>query len=504
MKIFNSHQIRAIDKFTIENEPVASIDLMERAAMAIKEWFVSHIGRAKSILVFAGTGNNGGDGLALTRLLRNDGFSVEVYIINTGSDFTADLQINIQRYTHCFGTAPTIISNENEIPSIASDAVVVDSIFGSGLTRPPSDIVAKVISFINNSGATVLAIDMPTGLFDEKNETVNSHLIIRANFTLALQFPKLSFFFPENHCFIGQWEVIPIGLHPHAIERTKSLYEYVINDNITQIITERSKYSHKGTYGHCMLIAGMYGMCGAAILAANAAIRSGVGLLTIHTPAQCYPIVQQCVPEAIFSVDEDDACFTNCVPNSSFTAIAIGPGIGTRARTLDGLIELLRNTKVPMVIDADALNLIATMPELLKSIPAQSIITPHPKEFERLFGPTLCGYSQLQLAIDKASEYDINIILKGAHSKIITPKGKVYINSTGNPGMATAGSGDVLTGIIVSLLAQKISAEYAAVFGTYIHGLAGDLAAQQIGQVALTASNIIDHIGFAFKQFEKS
>lgn len=504
MKIFNSHQIRTIDRLTTENEPVASIDLMERAALAIKNWVTSRFEKSRPFIVFAGTGNNGGDGLALARLLRIEGFSVEVFIINTGSNLTPDLQINIQRYAKCFGANPTIISNESEIPLIDSNTIIVDSIFGSGLTRPPSDFAAKVISFINNSGATVLAIDMPSGLFDEKNETVNSHLIIRANFTLALQFPRLSFFFPENHCFIGQWEVLPIGLHPHAIESTNSSYEYVINDNITQIIPERSKYSHKGTYGHCMLIAGIYGMCGAAILAANAAIRSGVGLLTIHTPAQCYPIVQQCVPEAIFSIDEDDACFTNCVPNSSFTAIAIGPGIGTRTRTLDGLIELLRNTKVPMIIDADALNLIATMPELLKSIPAHSIITPHPKEFERLFGPSLCGYSQLQLAIDKAREYDVNIILKGAHSKIITPKGKVYINSTGNPGMATAGSGDVLTGIIVSLLAQKISAENAAILGTYIHGFAGDLAAQQIGQVALTASNIIDHIGFAFKQFEKA
>lgn len=504
MKIFNSHQIRAIDGYTIENEPVASIDLMERAALAIKNWVTSRFNKSRPFVVFAGTGNNGGDGLALARLLRIEGFSVEVYITNTGSDFSADLQINIQRYAQCIGTNPTIISNESEIPLIDSNAIIVDSIFGSGLTRPPSDFVAKVISFINNSGATVLAIDMPSGLFDEKNEAVNSHLIIRANYTLALQFPKLSFFFPENHCFIGQWEILPIGLHPYAIKSTKSTYEYVLSENISLIFPARSKFSHKGTYGHCMLIAGMYGMCGAAILAAKAAIRSGVGLLTIHTPAHCYPIVQQCVPEAIFSIDEDDACFTNCVPNSSFTAIAIGPGIGTRTPTLDGLIELLRNTKVPMVIDADALNLIATMPELLKSIPAQSIITPHPKEFERLFGPTLCGYSQLLLAIDKAREYDINIILKGAHSKIITPKGKVYINSTGNPGMATAGSGDVLTGIIVSLLAQKISAENAAVLGTYIHGLAGDLAAQQVGQVALTATYIIDHIGFAFKQVEKS
>jgi NAD(P)H-hydrate epimerase len=322
--------------------------------------------------------------------------------------------------------------------------------------------------------------------------------IIQADFTLTFQFPKISFFFAENEKYVGDWEVLPIRLHPEGIEQTLTNFFLTEGEDVQQIIQKRSRFGHKGTYGHALLIAGSYGKMGAAVLASKACLRSGAGLLTTHVPHLGYSIIQTAVPEAMASIDQHDSFFTEFPGLEQFTAVGVGPGINQKTNTKRALNELLEKSKVPLVIDADALNILAENKTWLEKLPENSILTPHPGEFKRLAGESETSYERLQKQISFSEKYKVIVVLKGAFTTVSTPGGKVYFNSSGNPGMATAGSGDVLTGIILGLLAQGISPENAAIAGVYLHGLAGDLAAQQNSEFALVAGDIIDYLRKAF------
>lgn len=498
MKLFATSQIAEIDKYTIENEPVAEIELMERAAQQVTDWIVGHYDRHKKLIVFAGPGNNGGDALAVARQCSKKGFNAEVYIVNSGRALTGTSAINRNRLEKCNTVTYSFLINYNEFPEVNPSDVIIDGLFGSGLSRPLTDLFAAIVQKINNLPNEVVAIDIPSGLMGGDNSANDPENIIRACYTLTFQFPKISFLFAENHQFTGQWYVLPIGLHHDAIENIPSPYHLTEKEDVKPLLPVRNKFDHKGTYGHALLIAGSYGKMGASVLASRACLRAGVGLLTTHVPHFGYPVIQTAVPEAMASIDEHDSIVTRFPDLQSFTAVGAGPGIGIKSNTCKAIGELISKSLNPLVLDADALNILALKPEWLKKLPPMSILTPHPGEFRRLAGETSNSWQQLQEQLQLAQKLNAVIVVKGAHTSVALPDGKIYFNSSGNPGMATAGSGDVLTGIILGLLAQHMSPAHAAVTGVYLHGRAGDLAAQSKSMNALMAGDIIDALGMAF------
>jgi NAD(P)H-hydrate epimerase len=502
MKLFTCEQIAQIDQLTMKLEPVSSIDLMERASMQVADWLINHLGNHRSFWFFAGPGNNGGDALAVARMLTLAGFDCTVYVTDLGKELKEDAAINLSRLLELDKVVVKTINSIDKIPDIPDDVIVVDGLFGSGLTRPLTGLTAAIVKAINQSRAEVVSIDIPSGLMGEDNSNNDHSAIIKATYTLTFEFPKLSFLFPENYPYVGQWEVLPIELHPEAIEQTKSNYTYLTKELIAPLIKKREKFSHKGTYGHALLIAGSYGKMGAAVLSARASLRSGVGLLTAHIPRLGYEIFQSSVSEAMTSIDESDFVFSTIPDLNAYTAIGIGPGLDKRAVTQQALLEILYTKPQKLVLDADALNILSENKEDITLLPENAILTPHPKEFERLIGPSNNSWERLQLQLQFSAQYKVIVLCKGAHSCITLPDGKVFFNSTGNPGMATGGSGDVLTGIILGLLAQRYTSEEATLIGVYLHGLAGDLAAQRIGQQALIAGDIIAKLGNAFMSLE--
>lgn len=471
---------------------------MERAANAIFCWIVNNYSPTSWFYVFVGPGNNGGDGVALARMLIEVGYNVKVFVLKTDIAFSSDLEVNIQRLQKQSIASIVFISSIVNIPSIPSNAIVVDALFGSGLSRPLEGISKNIVDQINSSNAHVIAIDIPSGLFANENPVPNCSSVVKANFTLSLQFPKFSFFFAENSDFVGQWIVLPIGLHAKAIDETPTPYQFLSKEFVSNLVRKRLTFDHKGSYGHCLVVAGSYGMFGAAVLASRACLKAGAGLVTAHIPRIGYSIIQHSVPEVMVSVDENDWFLTSVSNVSKYSAIAIGPGLGTEERTEVALIAFLKTNTKPLVIDADALNIIASNMEYINYVPKGAIIAPHPREFDRLFGKSKSGYERLSIAIGMAQKLEIVIVLKGAFTQIVTPTGNVYFNCTGNPGMATGGSGDVLTGIIVSLLGQGYSNVNAAIIGVYLHGLAGDIAKKEMGEEAIIASDIINRIGSSF------
>lgn len=504
MKIFTTSQIREIDEYTIKNEPVASTDLMERAATACVRWFTEKFDSNTQIFIFAGPGNNGGDGWAIARLLAGKGYlHIRFFLLNISSSLSHDAAINRERLIQQNIVQIGLINSPDDFPVINEETVVIDALFGSGLSRPLAGIAAALVKHINKAHCKVISVDIPSGLMGEDNTANDPDAVIRADYTLSFQFPKIAFFFAENENYTGRWYILDIGLHKEAIEKTKTPYFYLEENDIRKLIRPRKKFAHKGTFGHALLIAGSYGMMGAAVLAAKACLRAGAGLVSAHIPARGYEIIQTSIPEAIVSIDPSEICFSQVPDLIPYNAIGIGPGIGTHSPTLKALKELLTSCTRPVVIDADALNIISANKELIKLIPKDSILTPHPKEFERLAGKFVSGYDRLIKQTEFSEKHQIIVVLKGAHTTISLPDGRCYFNSTGNPGMATGGSGDVLTGIIVSLLAQGYEPAEAAKAGVFIHGLAGDIAAHKNGYEALIASDIISHMGDAFLQINK-
>lgn len=497
MKILSADQIRLWDQYTIEHEPISSINLMERAASKCVECLLQQYPDAASFSIFCGKGNNGGDGLAIARMLLQQHYSVIIYILEFGHKGTDDFQTNLARLHQLPKADIHFIQTEEQFHALPKEQVVIDALFGSGLNRNLEGVTAKLVEHINSSGCEIISIDIPSGLFVDHSSTSNT--IIKATHTLGFQCYKTAFLVAENHDNIGELHILDIGLHNSFFQSVFTRFELVDDTIIHSIHKPRKRFAHKGNFGHALLVAGSYGKMGAAILSAKACMRSGAGLLTCHIPKCGYEILQSTVPEAMVMTDVNDELNTKVDGDlTKYEAIGIGPGIGTAAATKMMLRELFDSYRSPVVIDADALNIIATQKDLLQMIPAGSILTPHPKEFERLFGKTDNDFEKIELALEKAKELNCIIVLKGHHTLIATTDGKGFFNSTGNPGMATAGSGDVLTGILTGLLAQGYSSVETAILGVYLHGLAGDFAAKEFSMEAMVAGDIISNVCVTF------
>lgn len=494
MKIFSAAQIRDWDQFTIQQEPVASIDLMERAAAKCAAWIDRNITAGKEISIFCGPGNNGGDGLVTARLLMKEKRKLRLYILES-NQYSRDFSINLERLA-TVSLEAHYLRTPADFPEVDSGHVIIDALYGSGLNRPLDGIAAQLVAHLNQSGSTILSIDIASGLFADKSSRGNP--VIRPAHTLTFQAYKLAFLLPENEDYTGELTVLDIGLHPDYDHATATTCELVTPATARSLYRPRKPFAHKGNYGSLLLIAGSHGMMGAAVLAAKACLRSGAGKLTCYIPGCGYPILQSTVPEAMCLTDKGETYITATGAPQGFDAVAMGPGLGRQPDSLP-MLQSLFEQQTPLVLDADALNLLATQPQLYTKIPRNTILTPHPKEFERLFGKTGDEFERLQLAMEKAQELGIYIVLKGKYSFIATPGGRGYFNSTGNPGMATGGSGDVLTGILLGMLGQYPTRD-AVVLGVYLHGLAGDLAAMHQTQEAMTAGDITDFLPDAFRK----
>jgi ADP-dependent NAD(P)H-hydrate dehydratase / NAD(P)H-hydrate epimerase len=496
MKIFSVSQIRAWDAYTIANEPIPSWDLMERASLNFVRWFCERFDGSKSVKVFCGTGNNGGDGLAVARLLLQKHYPVQVFAVKHAEKFSDDFQKNLTSLE--LEIPIKWIENGTNFPQLFPEDYVIDALLGSGLSRPTSGVLADVIQQINNSNSTVISIDIASGLFAD-SPNLPTDIIVKPDFTVSFQCPKLAFFQPQYAEYVGQWHVLDIGLGTQFEQATDTPYHFITSSLIDNysFLHPRKKYAHKGTYGHALLLGGSYGKIGAMVLSSRACLRSGVGLLSVQIPRCGYDILQTSLPEAMVVPDWHWMVNTSVSDISPYTALGVGPGMGKDPLTLQMLKQLLPTVVVPLVLDADALNLIGENPDLFDSIPKNAILTPHPKEFQRLLGRNWNNdYEKLELLRDFTQKHQVIVCLKGAHTAIAAPNGAIYFNSTGNPGMATGGSGDVLTGIITGLLAQGIAPMEAAIFGVYQHGLAGDRAAQKCTQPAMIASDIINEMGW--------
>lgn len=504
MKIFTNEAIKKIDRETIAADGITELDLMERTASAVAYEIISRWLTTKRIVIFAGPGNNGGDALAVARMLYEQGYRPEVFLFNIKSSHLSECcAANRKRLIDMGNIDFTEIIDNFTPPELGPDDVVVDGLFGSGLHSPLKGGYTSLVQYINNSEAFIVSIDMPSGLFCEWNEGSDRRNIIRADLTLTFGSKRLSFFFSENAEFIGQCIVLDIELNANAIDSTPADYYLIEKEDVRNMLKPRDPFINKYDNGTLLLIAGSYGMMGAAILAARGAQRIGAGLVTVHAPASANTIMQTSCPEALFEADESDICTTIINSKRRFSVVALGPGMGTSDETIDAVDHFLKNYRKPCLLDADALNCIAARPMLLRSIPKGSIITPHTGEFDRLFGKSVTDEERLKRAINQSKMYNITIVLKGHYTMMIRPDGKVYINSSGNPGMATAGSGDVLTGMIAGLIAQGYSPDNSVWMGVYIHGRAGDIAAQKLGQNSLIASDIINNIGPAILDIKR-
>ena len=501
MKIFTGAQIHELDQYTIQHEPIESIDLMERAAKALVRAICEQWPNSTPVIVFAGPGNNGGDALAVARLLAEANYLVSAYLFNISGHLSSDCSMNRQRLSECKMIQSFVeVTQEFEPPQLEADTLVIDGLFGSGLNKPLAGGFASLVKYINTSPSRVVSIDLPSGMMSEDNTYNIRTNIIKADLTLTLQQPKLAFFFPENQEFLGKVRVLDIRLSAEGIQKIDAQYNIIEETEIRPLILGRDRYAHKGNMGNALLIAGSYGMAGAAVLAAKACLRSGAGKVTIHSPKRNNVILQISVPEAIVQLDTEETIFSEAVDTEGYTALGIGPGLGQNETSAIALIAQLRRTQCPIVADADALNMLANHRAWMTQLPKGIIITPHPKEFDRLEGNCADSYERLTKARELAERLQGYVIVKGHYSALCCPDGHVMFNNTGNAGMATAGSGDVLTGIITALLARGYQQRDACVVGMYLHGLAGDITAKHVGMESLIASDLIKYLPEAFKR----
>ncbi|MGZ3888649.1 MAG: NAD(P)H-hydrate dehydratase [Flavisolibacter sp.] len=500
MYVLTAGEIRAWDAYTIQHEPVVSIDLMERAAAKCVEWIGEKAWEDIHFKIFCGKGNNGGDGLAIARMLSQKGFPVTVYILEFGKPGTGDFQINLQRLHEC-PVDIHYLQQTNSFPELQASDLVIDALFGSGLNKPLEGLAAELVQHMNGSLPAVVSIDLPSGLFADRSS--KGQTMVEADYVLTFQCYKPGLLVPENAPFTGVVQVLDIGLHPGFLTQRPARDRWVDKAFADTIFLPRSPFAHKGDFGHALLIAGSYGKMGAAVLAAKACLHTGAGLTSVYAPKCGYEILQTSVPEAMVMTDkgENDLGF---LPDEldRYAAIGIGPGIGTKDGTQDMLAFVIRRFPHRLVIDADGLNCLAARKDLLSHLPPKTVLTPHPREFDRLFGDHQNDFARMATAKEQASALGIVIVLKGHHTLIATPDGHCYFNSTGNAGMAKGGSGDVLTGIITALLAQKYLPVEAAVLGVFLHGHAGDLAAGALSQEAMVATDIITFLSQSFLKFQ--
>lgn len=502
MKIFTGAQIHELDNYTIGHEPIRSIDLMERAAKAITHAITGKWSSHTPVVVFAGPGNNGGDALAVARMLAEHGYGVDAFLFNISDNLSEDCITNRKRIKECKRIKSfTEVTMQFDPPELDTSTLVIDGLFGSGLNKPLAGGFASLVKYINRSHAKVVSIDIPSGLMPEDNTYNISANIIRADVTLTLQHKKLSFMFADSQQYIGELRVLDIRLSQKFIQETETQHTIVEEKDIRTLLRPRGDFAHKGTMGNALIIAGSYGMAGAAVLATRACMRSGAGKVTVHTPRKNYNIMQTSVPEAIMQMDHEETYFSEAVDTEDFDSLGIGPGLGQHENTAIAMISQLRRSQCPVVVDADALNILANHRAWMQQLPKGIIMTPHPREFERMNGMACNGdYERLYKAQELAQHLQAYIILKGHYSALCLPNGRIMFNSTGNSGMATAGSGDVLTGIITGLLARGYTRADACAIGMYLHGLAGDLAAKDLGKESLIAGDIIDYLPQAFQR----
>lgn len=500
MKIFSSKNIKDLDKATCESQCIDSLTLMERAANAVAKEIIERFLPSRNIIAMAGPGNNGGDTLAVCRILADQGFSnIDVFLFNVKGTLSADCEEQRNRLSEVKGIKLTEINTSFNPPHLTENDVIIDGLFGSGLREPLSGGFASVARLINESGAYVISIDIPSGLAGEWNADFKYRDMVHANLTLTFQFPKLSFLFGENADIIGECKILDIGIDPKAMKATPTDWLLVESRTVRPQLHPRAPFTGKRDYGSAMIFAGSMGMMGAAVLCGGATLRCGAGLATIHAPRTAMTILQTAIPEVMFEPDRNERIITDMSLHHSHQAVAVGPGIGTGEATINALESLLKTCKSPLVLDADALNCIVKRPALLSMLPPHTVITPHIGEFDRLFGEQSNSEQRLKKAIEASRHYNIVIVLKSHYTMIVRPTGKVYFNSTGNAGMATAGAGDVLTGVIAAFMAQGYRPEYAATIGVFVHGLAGDIASEELGEYGVVASDISQRLGRAIK-----
>lgn len=502
MKIFSNDSIRKILTSSATHDSLTRLELMERAASASAYEIASRWKPSKRVVVFAGPGCNGGDALIVARILQEQGYFPEVFLFNIqSSHLSKECKECRDRLLEMPDVNFTEVVNQFMPPELGFNDLVVDGLFGSGLNRPLAGGFTSLVQYINSSGAFVVSLDVPSGLFGEWNSGNDRRNVVKAHLTLTYQFKRLSFFMAENAEYVGECEVLDLDLNPHAQSGVSTDFYMIEREDVRDSLRLRNPFANKYDHGALYLVAGSYGMMGAAILAARGALRAGVGVVTVHAPSCGCTAMHAACPEALFEADRNELSTSEIIPGRHrYSVVALGPGMGVADETVLAVDEFLKKYKNPCLLDADALNCIVLRQQLLRSIPKGSIITPHAGEFDRLFAKNnehLSDEERLQKAIDVSKIYKITIVLKGRYTKTVRPDGKVYINSSGNPGMATAGSGDVLTGVISGLIAQGYAPDMAVVMGVYIHGHAGDMAAETHGQHGMIASDIAEHIGKA-------
>ena len=498
IKILSAEQIRDWDKFTIENTPISSLDLMEKAANAFVNEVSKKLNANELIDIVCGPGNNGGDGFAIARLLMQNGFQVHCHLIDFGAKLSNDCRENYKQFQKL---GQVTIVKEVKALSLKGE-VLIDAIFGSGLNRPASGLAAEVIQCINQHTSKKVAVDIPSGLFADKVDL--SGEVVVADWTITFQVPKLTFLIPESGYYAGEWTSVDIGLLPAFLTSVKTDYYLLERSDVKTEAFKRGKYDHKGDYGKLLMVAGSLGKMGAAYLCSKAALKSGAGLVTVHIPKHANTIIQTLLPEAMVILDSDEEVVTKIGDVDGFDAIGIGPGLGQHSETRNMLASLFTSFNKPMAIDADALNLIASNKKMKTEIPKGSVLTPHVGEFNRLFGEQENGLERIKQMKEFACAKEVVMVLKGAHTAIAAPDGKVYFNTTGNAGMATGGCGDVLTGIVSSFLAQGMDSVTSATNAVYIHGWAADAAKNKVGKTSLMASDLLCALPEIFSNVENS
>lgn len=499
MKLFSTRQLAAADKITLEQQQISSLQLMERAASKAYKKIKEKLLPTNAVFkVFCGIGNNGGDGLVIARKLLGDGFPVKILVVEYSAKHSDEFEENLNSLRRMKGSEITFLKEKSSLPELKKTDIVIDAVFGIGLNRPMPDWINALAAHINTVKPCVFAIDMPSGLFSDRIPKAGEN-VIQANYTLTFQGSKLVFFLPQTAELAGEVSVIDIGLDAAYLSQLETQYYLVKGDEIKQLRRTRCKFSHKGTYGHALVVGGKYGKIGSVVLASKAALHAGSGKVTTMLPNCGYEIMQISLPEAMVITGEEPHKLMGFeAPDFNPEVVCFGMGVGTELSAAKFLEDLMQFSNSPMVIDADGLNLLAKYPELLEFIPENSVLTPHPKELERLIGKWEDDFDKLKKTIAFVEKYSVILVVKGANTLTITEE-KVIVNSTGNPGMATAGSGDVLAGIIAGLMAQGYPPQESAVFGVYIHGKAGDLTTQKSSVEALVASDLIDQLGAAFK-----
>lgn len=501
MKIFSASQIRACDTYTIHASNISSYELMDRAATKCVSWVNEHLPPNSVFIVLCGSGNNGGDGLAITRMLHRQGYNAKAFLLRLSDELTEDCRKNFERLNSIEKGLVEILPQDSLIADVPEHVIIIDALLGTGLNRPAEGWVADFINHINELPNSVVSVDIPSGM-PADNIPGKGAQIIQAMHTLSFQFYKRSFLHPETGRYVGKLYILDIGLSSTFIASTHT--SYYITDEYTAKALYRpgNAFAHKGDYGQALIIAGSKSMMGAAVLAAKAALRSGAGKVKALVPERGYEIMQSSVPEAMCYVS-GETCVSR-IKDWQGSVVAVGPGLGTNEATARALSDFISACKEPIVVDADGLNMLAQQPDLLHKLPADSILTPHPKEFGRLFGATKDSMQMVELARTQCMKYNIYIVLKGHHTVVVTPEGECWYNMTGNPGMATGGSGDVLTGMIAGLMARGYSSFDAARLGVYLHGLAGDYAAAAWTENAMVAGDIINNLGHAFKRLTQA